>query len=74
MLPNLEDIAPKLPNATVFSSLDAANGYFQIPLEQSSELLTTFMTPYGRFCFKRVPISHVSWYLMCTRNFSTQDV
>ena len=56
MLPNLEDIAHKLANATVFSSLDAASGNFQIPLEQSSELLTTCMTPYGRFCFKRVPM------------------
>ena len=56
MLPNLEDIAPKLAGSSVFSSLDAASGYFQIPLESSSKLLTTFMTPFGRFCFRRVPM------------------
>jgi hypothetical protein len=56
MLPNLEDIAPKLAGSTVFSTLDAASGYFQIPLDPSSELLTTFMTPFGRFCFRRVPM------------------
>jgi hypothetical protein len=56
MLPNLEDIAPKLTGATVFSSLDAASGYYQIPLEESSSMLTTFITPFGRYCFNRLPM------------------
>ena len=56
MLPNLEDIAPKLAGAEVFSTLDASSGFFQIPLEEESMKLTTFITPLGRYCFTRVPM------------------
>ena len=41
--------------ATVFSKLDANSGFWQVPLDPLSELLTTFITPFGRFCFHRLP-------------------
>lgn len=56
MLPNLEDIAPKLAGATVFSTLDASSGFWQVPIEVSSMPLTTFITPVGRYCFCRIPM------------------
>ena len=56
LIPNLNDIAPKMAGATVFSTLDAASGFFQIPLLEESRKLTTFITPFGRFCFRRVPM------------------
>ena len=46
----------KLSGATVFSKLDANNGFWQIPLTKESKLLTTFITPYGRFCFNKLPL------------------
>ena len=55
MLPTLEDVAPKLTGAKVFSTLDAANGFYQLPLDEDSSKLTTFITPMGRFCFRRLP-------------------
>ncbi len=54
-LPTLEDIATRLTGARVFSKLDANHGYWQIPLSESSQLLTTFNSPFGRYCFKRMP-------------------
>jgi hypothetical protein len=39
--------------ANFFTCFDAANGYYQIPLHPSSQILTTFMTPWGRFKFLR---------------------
>ena len=36
-----------------YTSFDAANGYYQIPLHPSSQQLTTFMTPWGRYKFLR---------------------
>ena len=51
----LEDIAPRLAGSTVFSSLDAASGFWQIPLNEPSRKLTTFITPFGRYMFKRLP-------------------
>ena len=38
--------------STVF---DALKGYYQCPLDKQSQLLTTFMTPFGRYKFLRAP-------------------
>ena len=47
-------------NAKIFSTLDAKSGYWQIPLQESSQHLTTFITPWGRFRFLRAPMGLVS--------------
>ena len=56
MLPNLEDIAPKLSGSQYFSTLDISDGFFQSSLDDDSSFLTTFITPFGKYRFKRVPI------------------
>ncbi|XP_047224324.1 uncharacterized protein LOC124870013 [Girardinichthys multiradiatus] len=60
MLPTSEEMMTKLSGSTVFSSLDAASGFWQIPLDKESQRLTTFITPYGRYCFKRLPFGFTS--------------
>lgn len=54
------DIAAE--NAKVFTKLDALKGYHQCPLDVESQLLTTFITPFGRFKYLRAPygISSIS--------------
>ncbi|KAL5505300.1 hypothetical protein EMCRGX_G006710 [Ephydatia muelleri] len=54
-LPKVDDILAQLTGATVFSKLDTNCGFWQIPLEPSSRLLTTFVSPFGRFCFNKLP-------------------
>ena len=54
-LPTLEDIATCLPAARILSKLDANHGYWQIPLDDESQQLTTFNSPFGRYCFTRMP-------------------
>ena len=51
VIPMKEDILSKLSDGTVFSSLDAASGFWQIPLDSQFVKLTTFITPFGRYCF-----------------------
>ena len=41
--------------AKYFTVLDAAKGYHQCPLDKESQLLTTFITPLGRYKFLRAP-------------------
>ena len=60
VLPVLDDILHKLQGATVFSKLDAASGFWQIPLDSSTAKLTTFITPFGRYYYKRLPFGITS--------------
>lgn len=54
-LPTIDDVIAKLDGGTVFSTLDAASGYYQMRLDKDSQKLTTFIAPKGRYCFRRVP-------------------
>ena len=54
-LPTAEELFAKLRGAKYFSTLDAASGFWQIPLAEESSKLTTFLTPHGRFRFTRLP-------------------
>ena len=59
-LPAVEQSLAQLAGARVFSTLDANSGFWQIPLDRNSALLTTFITPYGRYCFHRLPFGITS--------------
>ena len=54
-LPTIEDIMARMPNAKVFSKLDASSGYWQIEVDDKSADLLTFNTPFGRYRFNRLP-------------------
>lgn len=54
-LPLAEEIFVKVKGAKFFTTLDAAAGFWQIPLAPSSSELTTFITPFGRYRFTRLP-------------------
>ena len=45
-----------LPTSKFFVKLDATQGYFQIPLDDDSKDLTTFLLPSGRYRFTRAPM------------------
>ncbi len=51
----LPTVDETLAGAKIFSKLDANSGFWQIPLAPSSRLLTTFITPMGRYCFNKLP-------------------
>ncbi|UYV66504.1 K02A2.6-like, partial [Cordylochernes scorpioides] len=54
-LPVLEHELAQLNGAKIFSRLDANSGFWQIKLSEESQTLTTFITPFGRYQFKRLP-------------------
>ena len=53
-LPKVDETLAQLAGAKIFSKLDANSGFWQIPLAKESRLLTTFVTPYGRYCFNKL--------------------
>ena len=55
ILPAVDHTLAMLAGAKVFTKLDATSGFWQIPLSEESSLLTTFITPFGRYAFNRLP-------------------
>lgn len=55
ILPSVDETLGKLAGAKIFSKLDANSGFYQVPLDKESALLTTFITPFGRYCYQRLP-------------------
>ena len=52
-----KDAIQSIPStAKKFASLDAKQGYWQIELDEESQDLTTFLTPWGRYKFLRNPM------------------
>ena len=54
-LPRVSDMLSQLSAGRVFSKLDANSGYWQVILEEESQFLKTFLTPWCRFLFQRMP-------------------
>ena len=55
--PSCKDIIRSIrPDSRYFLKFDAVQGYHQVPLDEESSKLTTFLTEYGRFRFKRAPM------------------
>ena len=50
------DIISKIKGFRYISKIDADSGFWTLPLDLSSQLLT-FDTPWGRFCFMKLPFS-----------------
>ncbi|KAL5264194.1 hypothetical protein ACHWQZ_G005321 [Mnemiopsis leidyi] len=53
--PSEEEIMTRLSGSTIFSKLDAKDGYWHVPLTERSSYLTTFNTLIGRFRYLRLP-------------------
>ena len=60
LIPAVDEILAQLSGAKVFTKLDANSGFWQIKLAEESALLTTLITPCGRYCFNRVPFGITS--------------
>ena len=55
--PSTQEILRALPSkAKVFIVVDAVQGYHQIPLDEESSKLTTFLLPWGRHRYLRAPM------------------
>jgi len=52
---HVESSLAKLGTGSIFTVLDANSGFYQIPLSSQAKKLTTFLTPFGRFAFNRLP-------------------
>lgn len=54
-LPHIDEMLTSLRGATVFSTIDLANAYYQLPLHEDCRDITAFITHDGLFRYCRVP-------------------
>ena len=54
-IPKVDTALAQLARATMFSKIDTSSGIWQIPSANKSHPLTTFITPYGRYFFNKLP-------------------
>ena len=51
----IEEIISCMPDAKVFSVLDASSGFWQVKPDNDSAKFCTFNTPFFRYMFNRLP-------------------
>ena len=54
------DMVSAVPKHSFKTVADAYWGYHQVELDQESRRLTTFITPWGRYRYRRTPMGHCS--------------
>ena len=52
---SVDESLTMLGESRLFTKLDANSGFWQIPLDEDSKLLTTFITPFSHYCFNELP-------------------
>jgi len=54
-IPTVEEMTVRIAGSKHFVKLDARSSFWQMKLDDESSQLTTFSTPFGNYCFHRLP-------------------
>ena len=54
-LPRIDQIDDSTFGCEILSFLDAYSGYHQIAMKESDQFATSFITPYGSYCYVTMP-------------------
>jgi len=54
-LPRIDQIVESTAGCETLSFLDAYSGYHQIKMKESDQLTTSFITPFGMYCYVTIP-------------------
>jgi hypothetical protein len=54
-LPRIDQIIDSTVGCETLSFLDAYSGYHQIKMKESDQLMTSFITPFGMYCYVTMP-------------------
>ena len=58
-IPRVDDLWEQLVHAKDLTTLDLLKGYWQVPVSESSQPKTAFVTPFGKYEFKVMPFGLV---------------
>jgi hypothetical protein len=54
-LPRIDQIVDSTDGCETMSFLDAYSGYHQIRMKETDQLATSFITPFGMYCYVTMP-------------------
>ena len=54
-IPTVDELIGKMGKAKFLTKLDLAKGFYQVPVNPEFQDRTAFVTPWGKFCFLRMP-------------------
>ena len=54
-LPRIDEVVDSTSGCKTLCFLDAYSGYHQIAMKESDQLTTSFITPFGSYCYVIVP-------------------
>ena len=59
-----QDMTSSIRKVTKVSKIDANSGFWTLPMYGTSQMLTTFNTLWGRYCFTKMPfgLNHVQYF------------
>ena len=69
-LPKVDNLLAQISESKFFTKLDCNSGFWLEKLDPDSRLLTTFITPFDRFCFNQIPFGIKSAPEYYQRNMS----
>jgi hypothetical protein len=55
LLPRIDQIVDSTEGCETLSFLDAYSSYYQIKMKESDQLVTSFITPFGMYCYVTMP-------------------
>ena len=71
-----QDISSSIRGVKKISKIDANSGFWTLPMSQESQLLTTFNTPWGRFCFVKMSfgLNQVQYFFQYYMDINFHDI
>ena len=55
VMPRIDEILDDVANAKFISTLDLTKGFYQVPLDEETKEKSSFVTPFGQFCYNVLP-------------------
>ena len=71
-----QDVTSSIRKITKVSKIDANSGFWMLPMDSQSQLLTTFNTPWGRYCFVKMPfgLNQAQYFFQFYMDAHFQDI
>ena len=71
-----QDVTTSIRRVSKISKIDMNSGFWTLPMDESSQLLTTFNTPWGCYCFTKMPfgLNQAQYFFQYYMDCHFQDI